>query len=197
MRNTLETRVDASGAVTLGNQQTLTAPGDVTVEEVLVTENQEVAAGTVLLRLRARELERQLEDARIQQSIDEISYQRKQEVVQENLREVRRAEERLAESRQLLDQGYISEDEYERDRNALEQAQSALRTAQVDLQNSRNGTPEKAGGHGQSGGPTGRQQPCGPLRRRGAEHSDPGWRRYFPRRGTAYHRRPQPRSGGV
>jgi len=134
MRNTLETRVDASGAVTLGNQQTLTAPGDVTVEEVLVTENQEVAAGTVLLRLRARELERQLEDARIQQSIDEISYQRKQEVVQENLREVRRAEERLAESRQLLDQGYISEDEYERDRNALEQAQSALRTAQVDLQ---------------------------------------------------------------
>lgn len=134
MRNTLETRVDASGVVTLGNQQTLTAPGDVTVEEVMVTENQEVAAGNVLLRLRARDLERQLEDARIQQSIDEISYQRKQEVVQERLRAVRRAEERLAESRQLLDQGYISEDEFETDRDALEQAQSALRTDQVDLQ---------------------------------------------------------------
>ncbi len=134
LRDTLETRVDTSGVMTLGNQQTLTAPGDVTVEEVLVTENQEVAAGTVLLRLRARDLEKELEDAQIQQSIDEINYQRKQEVVQENLREVRRAEERLAESRQLLDQGYISQDEYERDRDALEQAQSALRTAQVDLQ---------------------------------------------------------------
>ena len=133
-RNTLETLVDASGVVTLGNQQTLTAPDDITVEEVLVTEEQTVTAGTVLLRLRARELEKQLQEAQIQESITEVSYQRQQEVLQENLRTVRRAEERLAESQQLLDQGYISQDEYNGDRDALEMAQSALRSTQVDLQ---------------------------------------------------------------
>ncbi|NJL44681.1 MAG: efflux RND transporter periplasmic adaptor subunit [Leptolyngbyaceae cyanobacterium SM2_3_12] len=134
MRNTLENRVDASGVITLGNQQTLTAPDDITVEEVLVTQGQAVSAGTVLVRLRARDVERSLEEARIEESIQEVSNQRKQELLQEQTRNVRRAQERLAESGQLLDQGFISEDEYNIDRDALESAQSALRTTQVEIQ---------------------------------------------------------------
>jgi HlyD family secretion protein len=133
-RETLENRVDVSGQVTLGNQQTLIAPEDATVEEVLVNEGEAVTAGEVLLRLRARELEIQLDQQSIEATKLDISYQRQQEVLQERLRDVQRAEERLAESRELLDQGYISEDEYERDRSSLESAQSELRTAQIDLQ---------------------------------------------------------------
>nr|WP_278003384.1 efflux RND transporter periplasmic adaptor subunit [Nodosilinea sp. TSF1-S3] len=135
-RDTLENRVDASGTMSLGNQQTLKAPGDVTVEAVLVEERQRVERGTVLLRLRDRGLEQQLDDAQIQTEILRLQRQRQGEVLQDRQRTVRRAEERLAESRSLVDQGFISEDEYNRDRDALEAAQSELRGAEVDIQRS-------------------------------------------------------------
>jgi HlyD family secretion protein len=133
-RETLENRVDASGIVTLGNQQTLTAPDDVTVEAVFVSERQSVAAGEVLLRLRDRNLEQQLDEKLIQETILQLDYQRQQEVLQERQRTVQRAEDRLAESRELEAEGYIPQDELENDRDALERAQSELRAAQVDLQ---------------------------------------------------------------
>lgn len=133
-RATLENRVDASGTVTLGNQQTLTAPEDVTVEAVLVSERQSVAAGEVLLRLRDRNLEQQLNEQLIQESILQLDYQRQQEVLAERQRDVRRAEDRLAESQELVAEGYIPEDELDNDRKALESARSERRTAQVEVQ---------------------------------------------------------------
>lgn len=133
-RDTLENRVDASGVMSLGNQQILKAPADVTVEAVLVEERQRVERGTVLLRLRDRSLEQELDDAQIQTEIFRLQRQRNAEVLQDRRRTVRRAEERLSESRSLVDQGFISEDEYNQDRDALETAQSELRGAEVDLQ---------------------------------------------------------------
>lgn len=135
-RDTLENRVDASGTMSLGNQQILKAPGDVTVEAVLVEERQRVARGTVLLRLRDRSLEQDLDEAQIQTEILRLQRQRHTEVLQDRQRAVRRAEERLDESRSLVDQGFISEDEYNGDRDDLEAAQSELRGAEVDLQRS-------------------------------------------------------------
>ncbi|MEA5448633.1 efflux RND transporter periplasmic adaptor subunit [Leptolyngbya sp. CCNP1308] len=133
-RDTLENRVDASGIMSLGNQQILKAPGDVTVEAVLVEERQRVEPGAVLLRLRDRNLEQELDDAQIQTEILRLQRQRNAEVLQDRQRTVQRAEERLRESRSLVDQGFISEDEYNGDRDELEAAQSELRGAEVDLQ---------------------------------------------------------------
>ncbi|MGF1570386.1 MAG: efflux RND transporter periplasmic adaptor subunit [Nodosilinea sp.] len=135
-RATLENRVDATGTVTLGNQQTLKAPGDVTVEAVLVNERQRVEKGAVLLRLRDRSLEQQLDEQLIQAEILTLQRQRQQEVLQDKQRDVQRAEARLTESQALLDQGFISEDDYDGDRNALETARSELREAEVSLQQS-------------------------------------------------------------
>nr|WP_277873696.1 efflux RND transporter periplasmic adaptor subunit [Leptolyngbya sp. FACHB-60] len=135
-RDTLENRVDASGVMSLGNQQVLKAPGDVTVEAVLVEERQRVERGTVLLRLRDRNLEQELDEAQIQTEILRLQRQRNAEVLQDHQRTVQRAEERLSESRSLVDQGFISEDDYNQDRDALETAQSELRGAEVELQRS-------------------------------------------------------------
>ncbi|PSN12541.1 hypothetical protein C7293_19785, partial [filamentous cyanobacterium CCT1] len=135
-RDTLENRVDASGVISLGNQQTLKAPGDVTVESVLVQERQRVARGTVLLRLRDRDLEQQLDEAQIRTEILQLQRQRQTEVRQDRQRTVQRAQERLSESQALLEQGFISEDDYDSDRNDLETAQSELRGAEVELQQS-------------------------------------------------------------
>ncbi|MBD1872405.1 efflux RND transporter periplasmic adaptor subunit [Nodosilinea sp. FACHB-131] len=135
-RDTLENRVDASGVMSLGNQQILKAPADVTVEAVLVEERQRVEQGTVLLRLRDRSLEQELDEAQIETDILRLQRQRNAEVLRDRQRTVRRAEERLSESRSLVDQGFISEDEYNQDRDALETAQSELRGAEVELQRS-------------------------------------------------------------
>jgi HlyD family secretion protein len=134
LRETLENRVDASGVVILGNQQTLKAPNDVTVEQVFVQASEAVTEGEVLLRLRDRELEQQLEEELIQQEILRLDSQRLQEVLQEKQRDVQRAEQRLVESQDLVDQGYISEELYEDDRNRLEMAKAELRNTQVELQ---------------------------------------------------------------
>lgn len=134
MRQTLEERVDASGVVTLGNQQSLRAPGETTVEAVLVEERQRVAQGTVLIRLRDRNLERQIDDQLIESELLTLQRQRAQEVLADRQRTVQRAVDRLTESELLLERGFIAEDEYNRDRDALEDAQSSLREAQVELQ---------------------------------------------------------------
>lgn len=133
-RQDLETRVDASGVVTLGGQQTLRAPSNVTVEAVEAKESQPVKAGQVLLILRDRSLQNDLDDARIQQRIQQLKLERQQEVVQEKQRDLNRAIDQLAESKALLAEGYISEDAYNTDRNNLETAQSDLRGAQVELE---------------------------------------------------------------
>lgn len=135
-RDTLETSVTASGTVTLGNQQTLKAPGEVTVEAVLVEERQRVGQGAVLLRLRDRGLEQELDNALIQTEILNLTRQRQSEQLQDRRRAVSRAETRLQESQALLEQGFISQDDYDRDRDALESAQSELRGTEVELRQS-------------------------------------------------------------
>ncbi len=132
-RQTLEEPVTASGMVSLGNQQTLKSPGEFTVEAVLVQARQRVSQGMVLLRLRARGLEQQLAEARLQADLDQLKYERAQEVLQEKQRDVQRAEAELEESQTLLDRGFISEDNYNQDRDDLETAQSDLREAQLSL----------------------------------------------------------------
>lgn len=133
-RQTLEDLITAAGVMSLGNQQSLKSPGEFTVESVLVQERQRVSRGTTLLRLRGRPLDQQLAEQQLQAELDQLQYQRAQEVLQERQRDVQRAEAELAESKSLLDRGFISEDDYNRDRNALETAQSALREAQLSLQ---------------------------------------------------------------
>ena len=135
-RRNLENRVDASGTVTLGNQQTLKAPGDVTVEAVLVEAGQRVRRGTVLLRLRDRALDQQLDEALIQRDILGLEQQGQDRLLQEKSRQVERARDRLAESQELVRRGFISEDEYERDRDSFESAQAELRQTQLDRQKS-------------------------------------------------------------
>jgi len=132
-RDDLEVIITESGVVELGGQQTFKAPGDVTVQAVLVEERQRVAPGQVLLELRDRETEQRLADRAVQARIHQLDLQRRQEVVAERRSRVVDAETRLADSTDLLEQGYISEDAFRDDQRALEDAQSALRDAEVEL----------------------------------------------------------------
>ncbi|HEY9878091.1 MAG TPA: efflux RND transporter periplasmic adaptor subunit [Leptolyngbyaceae cyanobacterium] len=133
-KETLRNSITASGTVELGGQQTLKSPGEVTVEQVLVQERQRVKAGQVLLVLRDRTLQNQLEEQLIQNQIDALGLARSREVVQEEQADLQAAEEQLAESASLLERGFIAEDQYKTDQNAMKEAQNSLRDAQVKLQ---------------------------------------------------------------
>jgi HlyD family secretion protein len=132
-RDDLEVVISEGGIVELGGQQTFKAPSDVTVQSVLVEERQQVSQGQVLLKLRNRQLQQSLADKIVQARINQLDLQRKQEILAEKQLRVQDATERLADSQDLLAQGYISEDDFRTDKRDLENAQSELRTAEVEL----------------------------------------------------------------
>ncbi|MEB3359143.1 MAG: efflux RND transporter periplasmic adaptor subunit [Synechococcales bacterium] len=132
----LEITVTESGMVQLGGQQTFKAPEDATVENIFVEEGQRVSEGEVLLVLRARDLQQQLDNAQVDEQIARNELERDRERIQEQQAKLNRARDRLQESQDLLNQGYISEDEYLTDQNNAEDALSALRDAEVRLTNS-------------------------------------------------------------
>lgn len=132
-RDDLEEMITESGVVELGGQQTFKAPGDVTVQSVLVEERARVTRGQVLLELRDRELQQRLADRTVEARINELDLRRQQEVLAERQSRVADAESRLADSADLLEQGYISEDAFRNDKRELEDAQAALRDAEVKL----------------------------------------------------------------
>jgi HlyD family secretion protein len=131
----LEKTIVESGTVRLGGQQTFTAPRDVTVEDVRVQERQRVSAGTVLLILRDRNLQRELQTQLVTNQQGENLLARKQEIVQERQRQLEDALAQLEESQALLERGFISEDEYRGDEDEVDTARSALRDAEVELEN--------------------------------------------------------------
>jgi HlyD family secretion protein len=133
--SSIERTIVESGTVVLGGQQTFIAPSDVTVQEVRVQERQRVSAGTVLLVLRDRSLQQELQTQLVNNQQAENWLARRREQVQEQQRKLDDALARLEESQALLERGFISEDEFRRDQDAVDQARSDLRDAEVELEN--------------------------------------------------------------
>ena len=133
VREDLEVTITEAGVVELGGQQTFNAPSDVTVEAVLVEERQRVEQGQVLLELRDRTLQQRLDDQLVENRINQLTLQRNREILEERRARLLDAETRLQDAQELLDQGFISEDEFRQDKRDLEDAQSAVRDADVEV----------------------------------------------------------------
>ena len=132
-RADLEDTITESGVVELGGQQTFKAPSDVNVQAVLVEERERVSQGQVLLELRDRALQQRLADQIVENRINQLTYQRQQEILAERQSRLADAASRQQDSEDLLAQGFISEDDFRTDKRAFEDAQSAVRDAEVDL----------------------------------------------------------------
>lgn len=127
--------VTESGTVELAGQQTFKSPSDVTVEAVLVEERQRVEAGTVLLELRDRTLQRELDSQQVATQQQANTLARKQEIIQERENKLQDARDRLEDSQSLFDRGFISEDVYRQDEQSVDDALSSLKDSQVELTN--------------------------------------------------------------
>lgn len=132
-RENLEVTITEAGVVELGGQQTFKAPSDVTVQAVLVEERQRVSAGQVLIELRDRTLQQTLDDQLVENRINQLTLQRDREILEERRSRLAEADARLQDSQELLDQGYISEDDFRQDVRAVEDARSSVRDAEVQL----------------------------------------------------------------
>ena len=133
--DSIEVTVTEAGTVELDGQQTFKSPSDVTVGAVEVQERQRVTAGTVLLLLKDRDLERQLDTQQVENQKANNTLIRKREVVQEQKNKLQLAQKRFQDLQSLFDRGFISEDAYRQDQQSVEDAFSTLKDAQVELTN--------------------------------------------------------------
>lgn len=131
-RSTVELTVTASGTLALGGQQTLKSPqNEATVEQVLVAVRSQVVAGQPLVVLRDRGKEQEVRSKQVEIQKAQLDLNRNQEKVTEVQQRVSAAIEQYQESQELLDQGFISEDEVRDDQASLDRVHSELKDAQL------------------------------------------------------------------
>lgn len=131
-RGTVEVTISESGTVTLGGQQTLTSPEDVTVDQVFVEDGDRVKAGAPLITLRNRVDQQRQKDQLIENQKAMLDLARKRELVQEQVAKLKNAEQRLKESQDLWQQGFIAETDVQLDRERVDTARSEVRNAEVE-----------------------------------------------------------------
>lgn len=147
-RGDVEVTVNETGIVDLGNQTTLTAPREATVDRVLVHVKEVVTQGQPLLTLRSPadvvKLEiqqlaiRQQELAVLmaQQTLREktLERSRNQEQIQEAQAELIAAQQKLQETTDLVEQGFVPAEEIQQQQAEVRKAEATLRQAQTDAQ---------------------------------------------------------------
>ncbi|MEM9484452.1 MAG: efflux RND transporter periplasmic adaptor subunit, partial [Cyanobacteria bacterium P01_F01_bin.116] len=112
--------------------QTLKSPqNEATVEQVLVQTRNLVEAGQPLLVLRDRSTEQELRSRQVDIQKAQLDLARNQEKVTEVQQRLAFAQEQYQESQELFEQGFISEDDVRRDKEALDDVRSGLKDAQL------------------------------------------------------------------
>jgi HlyD family secretion protein len=127
-RGNVEVTVTEAGTVELSGQQTLKAPRDVTVEQVLVKEGQQVFSGQSLLVLRDREVQQKFQEQLFENRKNEEALIRNQQVVAEKQKTFKDTQKRFRKSQQAFYQGLLPE--FER----LKNAQKRLKRSQELMQ---------------------------------------------------------------
>lgn len=157
-RGNVEVTVTEAGTVELGGQQTVKAPRDVTVEQVLVEEGQQVRSGQTLLVLRDRQVQKEFQEQQLENRKNEETLTRRQQVVvekqqkykdiQKRFREfqetfqrglspefetLKNAQRRLKRTQGLFQQGVISDRELEIDEDKVSNARVTLKNLEDKL----------------------------------------------------------------
>jgi HlyD family secretion protein len=107
----------------------------VTVEAVLVRERQRVKTGDVLLILRDRGLQRELDTQLITKQKDENVLKRKRVIVKEKQEALQDAKARHQNFQRLFKEGVVSGNTLLEEKNRVNMALYALRDAELDVKN--------------------------------------------------------------
>jgi len=129
---TVETTINASGTVQLGDQQTLKSPAEGAVDQVLVEPGDRVQAGQLLLTLRNPERQTALTEQRIKIRSQEILLNRNRQRVVEAQQQLALDQERLQTLKSLVQEGAIPRNDYQEQDRQTRQTLADLRTAETD-----------------------------------------------------------------
>jgi HlyD family secretion protein len=163
----IEITFTEAGMVELGEQKTLKAPRDVTIEQVLVQEGQRIPIGKTLLVMRDREGQKQFQEQVTENQKLSEAFTRKQAIFSEKLQKfnvvqnryqdietqfnqgnvpeiekLQNAEKRYQDSQNLFKRGLISQDELQADKEKVTDCQAAIKTAQEKLQSEKDKVDE-------------------------------------------------------
>ena len=133
-KDDIEVSFNETGIVKLGGQQTLKSPSDTTVEQVLVRRGSIVQKGQVLIGLRDPNGQKEIYTAQTATAKAKLTLSRQHEKVEEAKTKVKDAEKQFKESQSLAERGFISASDLQQDKSRLDDAQSALRDAQIEQQ---------------------------------------------------------------
>lgn len=140
-RGTVETTINESGTVELGNQQTLKSPAEGAVDRVLVQPGDAVRQGQVLLTLRNPDRQTALTNQQIKIAQQQVTVSRTRQQVVEAQEQLAANQRRLATLLPLAQEGAIAqtqiqeiEDQIRTTIAARNTAQAEARTAALELQ---------------------------------------------------------------
>ncbi|WP_448572318.1 efflux RND transporter periplasmic adaptor subunit [Trichothermofontia sp.] len=145
-RGDVEVTVNETGIVDLGDQTTLTAPREATVDRVLVQVREAVTQGQPLLTLRSPADVVKLETQQLairqqelavlmaQQTLAEKTLERtrNREQIEEAQAELVAARQKLQETTDLVEQGFVPAEEIQQHQAEVRKAEATLRQAQTD-----------------------------------------------------------------
>lgn len=139
-RDTVETTINESGTVELGDQQTLKSPTEGAVDRVLVRPGDKVRSGQVLVTLRYPERQTALADQQVQIQQQQLTLARNRQKIVEGQEQLRADERELRKLAALAVEGAVAqqqvqevEDKVRNDRATLRNAQADARTAALEL----------------------------------------------------------------
>ncbi|MEP0957535.1 efflux RND transporter periplasmic adaptor subunit [Microcoleus sp. FACHB-1515] len=140
-RGTVETTINESGTVELGNQQTLSSPAEGAVDRVLVQPGDTVRQGQILLTLRNPDRQTALVNQQIQIAQQQVTLSRSRQQIAEAQAQLTANQRRRATLLPLAREGAIPqtqiqdiEDQIRTTIAALNTAQAEARTAALELQ---------------------------------------------------------------
>lgn len=131
-RGSVENTINESGTVELGEQQTLKAPSETAVDQVLVKPGDRVKAGQILLTLRNPDRDTALAAEQLKIQGKELDRARSQQKIIETQEQLVLEQQKLQTLKPLVAQGAIPQQKLQEQQTQTRQAQAALRDAQTE-----------------------------------------------------------------
>ncbi|QCX33442.1 HlyD family efflux transporter periplasmic adaptor subunit [Caloramator sp. E03] len=131
--------ISLTGNIEPKDKQEITLSNAQKVSEIYVTEGKEVKKGDALIKYDTSDLNYQLKKAELNYNLNLLSSKNSIEQAKINYDNAKRAYEevnrKFTSSKELYDNGFISKDEYETSKKALDDALNQLNLAQIQLDN--------------------------------------------------------------
>lgn len=139
--------ISMTGNIEPKDKQEITLNNSLKITEIYVTEGKEVKKGDALVKYDTSDLDYQLEKAELNYNLNVLSGKSSIEQAKISYENAQRAYEEInrkfVSNQELYNNGFISKDEYETSKKALDDAANQLNLAKIQLENANSSTAKQ------------------------------------------------------